>query len=204
MKALGVLASSKFRGQEAVEDHPGKTYLEENAKLFYDFSLLTGSGAISNGNAGLKDQGPNGNDAVIVGAPQIRNITINSISVPTVEAVGTNAVSINSTGVGIFDESFEMFYYFQIEDGIPSGTVYLYGAASNSGTTNFNGLIASNGKLLERYRPSNADSRWDSTSAIMTDGVNGEHLLRIKYDFENDVFGAWLDGDAIPGSFVSG
>ena len=206
MKSPGILASSRFRGQggEPPEDHPGKTYLEANAKFFYDFTLLTGEGAISNGNAGLEDQGPGTTPAVIVGTPNVRNIIVNTITVPTVGVTGTNAISINSTGAGIFDESFEIFYYFQIEDGIPPSTQELLGASHSGGTTAFAVLLDSNGKLLIRYRPANADSRWDSTNAIMTDGVNGDHILRIRYDFEEDEVGVWLDGVAVPGSFVSG
>src|SRR5690606_2109129 len=118
----GIIASSSQFFVQAPEDSPGLAYLQANAKFFYDFTLLTGEGAISNGNAGLEDQGPGGTPAVIVGTPNVRNIIVNTITVPTVGVTGTNAISINSTGAGIFDESFEIFYYFQIEDGIPTST----------------------------------------------------------------------------------
>src|SRR5690606_6774659 len=206
MKALGVLASSKFRGQEAVEDLPGKTFLEQNAKskLFYYFPSLTGSGAISNGNDGLEDRSPGSRTATVVNSPSVRNITVNSITVPTLEAVGTNAISIGDNGAGLFDEDFELFYVFQIEDGIPSGNHEFMGALSTAFTTNFSFLITTTGKLLVRYRTPSADSRWDSTGAVLPDGVNGVHILRIKYDFTDDVFGIWLDETPIPGSFISG
>src|SRR5690606_4689782 len=70
--------------------------------------------------------------------------------------------------------------------------------------TNFSFLITTTGKLLVRYRTPSADSRWDSTGAVLPDGVNGVHILRIKYDFTDDVFGIWLDETPIPGSFISG
>src|SRR5690606_382919 len=60
------------------------------------------------------------------------------------------------------------------------------------------------GKLLVRYRTPPADARWDSTGAVLADGVNGVHILRIKYDFTDDVFGIWLAETPIPGSFISG
>src|SRR5690606_40309192 len=70
--------------------------------------------------------------------------------------------------------------------------------------TNFSFLITTTGKLLVRYRTPSADSRWDSTGAVLPDGVNGVHILRIKYDFTDDVFGIWLAETPIPGSFISG
>src|SRR5690606_41403877 len=117
MKALGVLASSKFRGQEAVEDLPGKTFLEQNAKskLFYSFPSLTGSGAISNGNDGLEDRSPGSRTATVVNSPSVRNITVNSITAPTLEAVGTNAISIGENGAGYIGEDLGLVVVFEIE-----------------------------------------------------------------------------------------
>src|SRR5690606_7029213 len=178
MKALGVLASSKFRGTEVLPDLPGKTFLEQNAKLFYDFSLLSGSGLIANGNAGLEDQSPNGLNATIVSSPAVRNIVVNTINVPTLEAIGTNAVSTGSRGMGLIDEDFEVFIVFQTQDGIPPSNQYLTGVISSNGTVRFEVFIAGSGKLLIRYRTPEQDSSWDSTSAILPDGVNPLRLLR--------------------------
>src|SRR5690606_7170481 len=39
---------------------------------------------------------------------------------------------------------------------------------------------------------------------LLADGVNTEHILRIKYDFTGNTHGVWLDGSPVSGSFISG
>jgi hypothetical protein len=185
----------------------GQAYLNTSSKFYYSFwALRGGHGAtVANGNIGLVDYGPGAFTATVLSSPTIDNITYgDSVHVNTLGATGANAVTTGQTGAGWFDEDFQAHMAFKIYDGVPSGTVYASGNISTAGTTIFTISLNTSGILQIRFRTPTADSRWDSAAPVFINGENPLHGLQISYDFTNDVFGIWLDGAAISGSFASG
>jgi hypothetical protein len=185
----------------------GQAYLNTSAKVYYSFwALRGGHGAtVANGNIGLVDYGPGAFTATVLSSPTIDNITYgDSVHVNTLGATGVNAITTGQNGAGWFDEDFQAHMAFKIYDGVPSGSTYASGSTSTAGTTMFHVLVNSSGILQIRFRTPTADSRWDSAAPVFINGENPLHGLQISYDFTNDVFGVWLDGAAISGSFASG
>jgi hypothetical protein len=185
----------------------GQAYLNTSAKVYYSFLALRGGhgATIANGNIGLVDYGPGSFTATVLSSPTIDNITYgDSVHVNTLGATGVNAITTGQNGAGWFDEDFQAHMALKVYDGIPSGTVYASGNVSTAGTTIFTISLNTSGILQIRFRTPTADSRWDSAAPVFLNGENPLHGLQISYDFTNDVFGIWLDGNAISGSFASG
>lgn len=152
--------------------------------LYYNFKNLTGAdaAAISNGNVGLDDLGPNNLDATIVNSPTVRklqNIPSLRDSAGMAANVGSNLNSILGSSTG-----FDLFMYYQTEDGRPSNATFLCGGIS---PTNRGFYIAINdtapldGKLVLQYgNPTDGYVQKVSDYYLFGDGTNGANLIRIK------------------------
>lgn len=179
--------------------HAGLTYLTQNAKLFYDFTTLSGDdgGAITS----VTDLSPNGINAsnespaqspVLLysqwGKDRIRTFKAHANSSNSQE----NVLIANTYGEGLFKTDFEVIWL---------------GAQSNESDRDFFGVATStnivrcnitSNKVRFEYRYSAATARRfvaDSPSTFFTASENsGLSLFRIKCDFTNDVFKFWYNG----------
>lgn len=178
---------------------PGYTYLTQSAKLFYDFTTL--SGADGSAITSVQDLGPNNIDAsnespavspVMMysqwGDEMIRTFKAWSNSSTSDE----NVLIANTTGESIFKSDFEILWL---------------GAQSNESDRDFFGMATgtnvlrcniTTNKVRFEYRYSAATARRfvaDTPSTFFTASEkSGLSLFRIKCDFTNDVFKFWYNG----------
>jgi len=184
----------------------GLTFIQNNSRFFYDFTEITGANgaAISNGNAGLNDMGPNNLDAVIVGTPVVRDLSLRyGSTVKTLQDNSTNAVSIGVNGQTIFNSSFELWFVYETQDGNPSATMNWFGGIipSNQGVNVF---LGANGTLSIAYGVSSSFFQYTTTSDLWNNNVNGLSLVRIRVDFTTDDVAIYDHGYEIVGSMLSG
>lgn len=191
-----------YLGGASVPD-PGFTYLTQNAKQFFDFTTLAGvedSVIVS-----VSDLSPNGRNLEGNGNPVIKNNQINSVTYKTAETyVDSNPTRrvlqfANAAHAdGMFRSSFEIFASFLLEDGQPSTvqTAYYFGLQAaptlknavwfrqNYGAPNYflNAVYSQNTPQTTSYGWSTANGN------PFVDGAMGQTLVRIKFDFENDIF----------------
>lgn len=190
----------------------GLAYLQANARFFYDFTNLTGANgaAISNGNAGLEDIGPNNMDAVIVGTPIVRDLALRyGSTIKTLQDSSTNAVSIGNNGLTIFNSSFEIWFVFETQDGQPdTQTQNIFGGIipTSLGINLFVSSAASGngGKFTLAYGNSDGVFQKRTTNVIWQNGVNGLSLFRIVVDFESDDVEFYLNGYPIASAYTTG
>ena len=192
-----------------VAEPAGKADLEARAKVYYDFLLLEGAttDVILTGDAGLVDYGPGTNNGEPDGSPQVKVITIGADNYKTVRTLSAQNIIADAGGGGQYVASdAEVIIHFQHNDGIQSGGTHrLWGREQNSVTTSAYALLMqTTGQLEVRYRTPSHDFMWRSTAALLADGVNTNKVLRVKFDFTNDIFGVFLDEQAVAGSVTTG
>lgn len=184
----------------------GQQYLETSARLFYDFTKLTGIGDISNGNPGLLDRSGNGFTGTIVASPEAEIQTIGLYSVHSLKTVQgeSSAIDTGSNGSTLFSSDFEVFAGITTNDGVTLTDQYYYGTTDDSFADIFRVRVDGGGVLIVRYTNNGANGQWASTNPVFINGVNAHAVFRVKMDFTNDVFGVWKNGTSVPGSFTAG
>lgn len=186
----------------------GQDYLEASAEVYYDFTALTGGdgATISNGNAGLVDAGPGTYTGVIINTPLVQETSIGGNTVATMEANTSNgAVNSNHSGVDwIQGNDFEVVFGIAHQDGQHGGTNYYFGGSNTAATTIVRIESNSTGNLLVQWTNTGGNFIWQSTSAVFANGVNAHKVLRVKFDFTNNIFGVWVDGVAVTGGYTAG
>lgn len=154
----------------------------QSSAVYYNFKNLTGAdaAAISNGNAGLEDLGPNNLDATVVNSPTVRKLQ----NIPSLRDSGTMAVSTGSNLNSILGSStgFDLFMLYQTEDGRPTNATFLCGGIS---PTNRGFYVAIDdtreGKLVAQYgNPTDGYIQKVIDYIFFGDGFNGAKLIRIK------------------------
>lgn len=182
----------------------GQALIRDGAHLFYDFTKLTGANgaSISNGNAGLVDESGNGHTGTIVGAPVIRDVTINSETIKTLHDESTNAVNTNMTGATFMGSGFDIFMVIQTQDGIPPSTQNLFGGIKPT-NIGVNIYLDTLGKVGIAVGTTSGFFNWVTTSAVFTNGVNETALLRVRVNFSSVVL-IYKNGVNQSGGFVTG
>ena len=202
-----MVKNSFFSAQQALY-RPGKTLGETivapMAYAYYDFTRLTGANAaaISNGNAGLVDQSGNGHTATIVGAPVVRDITINAETIKTLHDESSNAVNMNTTGATFLNTHFDVFIVVQFQDGQPTGTQNLLGGIKPT-NIGLNIFLSASGQVGVAYGTTSGFFSWATTGAVFTNGVNETAILRIRVNFAS-VVQVYKNGTLQGGNFISG
>lgn len=195
-------------------DPPGQTLFETASDWAYDWTLLTGSDAsvISGGNAGLVDQGPNGEDLTPLNSVAVNDVTLPDLgAVKSFRAVGDDCMDTGNYGDGYFGGAavtsrggFETFALIQVEDGIHASTNRLFGASNSADTQYQANILGTSGKLQITYQVPGSFGTWESTAALLPDGLTTQALLRIKFDFGTGTLSVWLDEVPVSGSFTVG
>lgn len=195
---------------EASSASVGQTLLQQEARVFYDFTQFTDDDGdpVQNGSPGLVDYSGNGYTATIVGTPTVEDLTIGEVSgVKTLGASGQNAVTTGHTGTAWVRSDFRVTMAFWISDGQTEENQHLFGVQGGSGgTSQFWAILAgaTNSELNIRFRTPSGDSRWDSdNTALLADGP-GFYVLEIEYDFGADAVTVLLNGLPVAGDFVNG
>lgn len=178
---------------------PGLVYLQENAKLFYDFTQLVG--ADGSAITSVEDLGPNNIDAsneAPAETPVLQYSQWGDQMIRTFKAFansGTtqrNILIANTTGVGQLKTDFEVLWV-----GANSDDQNRDFFGCSTGTDVFRANITAN-KIRFEYRYSATTARRfvsETTSTVFTALTNsGLRLFRVKFDFTNDVFKFWIDG----------
>lgn len=189
-------------------DPAGQTYAEGSSYIYYDFSDLTfaDEGAISNGNAGLVDQGPNSNTATIVGAPVTDEITLNSALRKSVRG-STSAGLTTSNNMTTFitgnPNGFEVHFSAYIADGqTASGTTEICGLTSTTGSSSFTVRFRETGSAILRFGTATGLTT-AQTAVILANGAN-TIIGKAKFDFLNDVFTITVNGTTYGTTVTSG
>jgi len=178
---------------------PGLVYLTENAKLFYDFTKL--SGADGAAITSVQDLSPNNIDASNESpaqAPIIMYSQWGSEMIRTFKAWANtstgeeNVLIANTNTEAQIKTDFEVLW---VAGQSNESDRDFFGVAT--GTNVFRCNIISN-KIRFEYRYSAATARrfvCETTSAVYTASVqSGLRLYRAKFDFTNDEFKFWIDG----------
>jgi hypothetical protein len=183
----------------------GETFLTASARLFYDFTGLTGTDGtgISNGNAGLEDLSPNANTATIIGTPTVEDLVVGAATVKALGDLSDEGVSTNSDGVGLIDSPFETFFTADFSDGIPASNTLLYGVLNTSADL-IQVVLDATGDLEFYYNSSGASTlRFDSTDPVFADGATGLKLIRYRYDYAANSVSLWVNENPIPLTKIS-
>lgn len=170
---------------------PGLDYLQNDAKLFYDFTTLTGADGTAI--ASVEDLSGNGRDlsnAAPAGDPTIKKIQVGSDLINTFKAVpssGSKDVLIgNYTGTGLFDGDFEVVWVMNYE-GPSAQTTQVLGV-NNSNNKFFISINNNQWNIQYQYSAATARSYAAiSSSTILPIFPTGKMVCRLKFDFTNDV-----------------
>lgn len=187
---------------------PGLLYLQENARIFYDFTTLTG--ADGSAITSVNDLSPNGRNLEGSGSPVVKDKQIDGITYKTAETYTDSnptrrvlQLATASHANNVFNSSFEIFATFMLEDGQPAttNTMNYWGIINgvnrnascfrqNYSTPNYflNAFYFTDSAKLSSYGWSTANGN------PFIDGPMGQTLVRIKWDFENDIFLLQVNG----------
>lgn len=175
----------------------GYTYLTQNAKIFYDFTTLTGAdgSAITT----VQDLSANNIDASNASPAQAPTLVYSQFGDNMIR-VFKAFPTVGSKDVLISDTYFQNQITSDFEILCTSAQASeadrdWFGVAT--GTNVFRVNITAN-KIRIEYRYSAATARRfviETTSTVYTASTNtGLRLYRFKFDFINDVFKFWIDG----------
>jgi len=190
----------------------GLAYLQANAKFFYDFTELTpaNNAAISNGDAGLNDIGPNNLDATIVGTPIVRDIALRyGTTIKTLNDNSTNAVSIGNNGATLFNDAtgFKLWFVLDTLDGDFTPTMNIMGGIipTNLGLNIFISATGANqGKVTFSYGNASGVVQKRTDNSIWNNGRNGLTFLMIEANWVANTIEFYLNGSNIPSTVTSG
>jgi len=179
--------------------HPGLLWLQQNARIFYDFTKLTGAdGAAITSVTDLGILGINASNEAPAQDPVLMYSQWGAEMIPTFKAwsnsgtVKREVLIANTTGENIFKSDFEIFWTGAVNNESDKD---FFGVAN--GTNVFRVNVIAN-KIRFEYRYSAATARRfvaETTSTVYTASTQtGLRLYRAKFDFTNDVFKFWIDG----------
>lgn len=179
--------------------HPGYTYLTQSAKIFYDFTGLTGAdGAAITTVEDLSANNIDASNEAPAQAPVLQYSQWGGEMIRTFKAwanSGTTARNVliaNTTAEGQIKTDFEVLWVGAQSNESDRD---FFGVAT--GTNVFRANIIAN-KIRFEYRYSAATARRfvsETTSTVYVASTNsGLRLYRVKFDFTNDVFKFWIDG----------
>ena len=180
---------------------PGLVYLQQNAKLFYDFTTLVGAdgAAITS----VQDLGPNNRDASNTSpaqAPKITKVTNGVNEYNTFQAfpsAGSKDVLV-STAVGndLFRSSFEIWIVWSSNN---SNTVYDFDFCGvGDGATDYFRMTLNANQFNFQYRYSAGGGKFFyalGPTTFYSAFPQGKTLLRFKVDFDADVCKLFHNGN---------
>lgn len=174
----------------------GLTYLQNNAKIFYDFTQLSGSdGSAITSVTDLGPAGVNASNTSPAASPVLMYSQWGKDMIRTFKAWSNSGTSsrdvliANTFGETEFKTDFEVLWVGALPD---SGVRDLFGVTT--GTNVFRVNIISNTIRVE-YRYSAATARrFVAATPTISTVIGGMRLYRAKLDFTNDVFKFWIDG----------
>lgn len=189
--------------------HPGYIYLTQNGRAFYDFTAM--AGAADSIITSVADLSPNGCTLEGNGSPVIKNKQIDGVTYKTAETyIDSNPtrrvlqLANAAHSQGWFRSSFEIFCTFMIEDGQPTTVLTqnyfgMYSKATNKNQVQFRQNYSAPNYFLGSFYTSDdalfASYGWSTLNGNpFIDGPMGQTLVRIKFDFENDVFLMHVNG----------
>lgn len=196
---------------EGGANHPGYDLLLTEARMYYDFTKLTGAddADITNGDAGFEDYSVNSSTLTGVNTPKVNEVTVGAETVKALKVETNRAADSGNTGANLFgvsetDRGFTIYSFIQTDDGIPSAVQYFWGLRDAAGGTITVCYLSiqTDGRLRFNYVPLHGtlSLQWQSTSAYFTNGVNAAVLVEIDYDFSANTITVTGNGTAIPGS----
>lgn len=177
----------------------GLTYLQNNAKIFYDFTKLSGAdGAAITSVTDLGPAGVSASNASPAASPVLMYSQWGKDMIRTFKAWSNSGTSsrdvliANTFGETEFKTDFEVLW---VGGQSNESDRDFFGVAT--GTNVFRANIISN-KIRFEYRYSAATARRfvsETSSTIYTAStLSGLRLYRVKFDFTNDIFKFWIDG----------
>lgn len=175
----------------------GKKYLIANAKAAWDFTALQG---------GLND--------LAIDVPDFSSthdaVTLSGVFTPKVgpsfidSTIFRSALCLNSNSTKqafitalpsttLFNSSFEVHLLFRVANGVPAGDLYLIGVENGNGQTVML-TINSAGKIVFQLNiQAGVTSTW-TTDMALPSGQTSPIYVRLRVDFETDIFKIWVNG----------
>lgn len=193
-------------GGAAIPD-PGLTYLQENAKLFYDFTGLSGAdgAAITT----VEDLGPNNRDASNTSPAQAPTITkvVNGVNeyntFKAFPSAGSKDVLLaNAVGNDLFKTSFEVWCVWSSNN---NNTVYdLDFCGVGDGATDYFRMTLLSNQFNFQYRYSAGGGKFFfalGPATFYSAFPQGKTLIRFKMDFDADVCKLFHNGNDLALTF---
>lgn len=176
----------------------------KSSSIYYNLKNLTGAdaGVISGGNAGFEDLGFRNLDLTPISSPTIRK----QQAIPGIGGTGAKGASLGINGDIVLKSSFEIWTYFQSNDGQPAGAVFLFGHLGTSNPGCWIALLdAPNiGKIAITYgNPTDGFITKVSNAAVFADGIVGAGLFRFVVNFEADTVEIYKNGSLIASSYLT-
>lgn len=190
----------------------GDTFLTSNAKTraYWNFTTqLTGvEGAAITSVSDLRGNGWTLSNFSGAATPVEGKIQVGLNEVTTLNAFtppGTESALVGTTAsTNLLKNSVEVHLLVNIFDGVPSGTLYLFGAG-NGATQNFRVGVNTSGNLKLEYAASGAGvSTLTSSGNALINGLTGITLIRLICDFSTDVISGFVNGVPVTFSLTSG
>lgn len=174
---------------------PGFLFLQSSAKIFYDFTKLTGTdGSAITSVADLSPNGINASNESPAQSPKLKKIQYGDSLVNTFKGYPTtgskDVLIANTTGDGQFKSDFEIVFIATINLAADS---HYFGTIKG---TDFIVAYISSNKLVFNYSYSTSAKNFLATSnnAIYSLSQSGFYLINIKCDFTNHIFKMYCNG----------
>lgn len=184
-------------------EHEAKTILASATAVYYDFcQLYNSTGALVNGEQGLRDLGGLGLNATTVnGCLRGRLVDGNTI-LYGISRTNDDCVSTGSPLLSIITQNrIDVFLSMSTTDGLPTGSTTLLGSTS---AAPFGFSIYNNAATLNLvYNDGTNNFTWRS-DVCLTNGNNVGSCFHLKIDFTADTITLTEDGTTVGGSVISG
>ena len=178
---------------------PGLVYLLRYAKIYYDFTLLTGAnGSVITSVPDLSPNGINASNEAPAQNPVILTESIGANQVKSFKGLASSGTTLrdilisNTYGDNQFRSDFEVIFCGNISD---SADTDFFGVANGTNDIRFK---VQGARYWFEYRYSAATARrfvaQQTTGTVQNLTPSGVNLHRIRCDFTNHVFSYWLNG----------
>jgi hypothetical protein len=184
--------------------HEAEGILASATSVYYDFcKLFTSTGALVNGEQGLRDRGGLGLNATTVnGCSRVRLVEGNTI-LYGVSRTNDDCVSTGSTLLPILTQNrIDIFLSMATTDGQPTGSTTLLGATSTGPSMTFN-VFNNSGRINLTYNDGTNNFTFQS-NVCLANGQNAGSCFHLKIDFTADTVTLTEDGSNVGGSIISG